>query len=1129
MGPYRNQKLGSISKKVQDSLDLLHATEIEQDLFKFTSMCTHTLKTSKAFIPERFAHKIAVLNRAADDYICINDYAKEFLMEHYMYCIHAINTRIKFDTPLRNKPTDIPLAYYRLFIRYTDKAYSNLEDKKLLNIYYQIAQLCYRISIFLNLMVGQWGVIIGQPMAYLQCIFSDYFADFISTYRKYIIRYHISPDTRDVNHELYKEAGEFQFQVPIQVEECISYDMILSEEYLIFWNNSYRIEDFFVTQTLPCDASPHEETFKNALLRVLQKGKARDKLEIDKLTMFSHIKNSSSFIPEEGPPGKDTTSLKNNTRKNINKLVDLQAPKRRDFVFKRCIVPKVPGDSRDCFIRTLDTHLAISFYEHLIYQIAENHPGFTLVNQEKFEDRINKFIHNHKGEYFICIDLKKAGLTINHQLIKWTCEILQQVFGFNFTYLYEGIHNARVYVDGEPYSLKRGKGLGMCNNLYTLVYMTVVETLELESLHCGDDVVIASGGTKIGREGSLTIARNIQKVYESYGLELSKKKTIVSKSFIFEEELYDPTQQNKFYYDKLQKDVLSIMDIIFYRTPEEQKEYMAGLTQLTNFKPEYLQIIVRELVDNQLIESEFSQYSIDQEELILPNWLGGFGLQKRDSPLDYSLVNAENASTYWKNIIWNLIMYKDLYISSNEKYEKNKVSLIYEDICNTKITWIGDPDAYEYLYKTYSYEGMISQIEKSLNLISNRKRLEQSRLRTLLKVAENRKDLSEKVSRFSIEHSSCYDLLIEIINTSVYYKPQRDFALCKTFIANSGPDEPDVITGYREYFDTSYFKNHRISVMSYLQKLGKITSSIDLGCWPNPAFVGPFEKHKYFSYKSTILKDISVIEPLVDILKYQILSFNCQPEMAIEEYLIREKTRVLKIVGPRDLQLIKDYMALEEESEKPILHIKNMLLTDMPPAFQEDIRFLLGTYMDRVCKLIIQDLLDYYKNYGAKGFQRCLYEKRSYWAAANEVLAVKYYNHELFSNIKDIDILEEFNLQENLQLGDLFTDELIDDIDINSQLEEDYIDSQDTGFGALFALQQAQQPDSISNLSDNTEDEDLNNSLYGDYFDQESIFLDTLKDQDEADNRPGATQMEPLGSIETSGQGIESLPWDLFD
>jgi len=126
---------------------------------------------------------------------------------------------------------------------------------------------------------------------------------------------------------------------------------------------------------------------------------------------------------------------------------------------------------------------------------------------------------------------------------------MTELLDINFMRIYEGLRLARVYINDDIYSLKRGKGLGMMNYMYTVIYMTIVKILELESIHTGDDVVIASPEGSNDIYTNIVLCNNLHKTYEEFFLEVSKKKPIISKSFIFLEEAFNVPEM-KFEYRK---------------------------------------------------------------------------------------------------------------------------------------------------------------------------------------------------------------------------------------------------------------------------------------------------------------------------------------------------------------------------------------------------------------------------------------------------------------------------------------------------------------------------------------------------------------------------------------------------
>lgn len=155
---------------------------------------------------------------------------------------------------------------------------------------------------------------------------------------------------------------------------------------------------------------------------------------------------------------------------------------------KRCFVTTAPADGRDAIINKIEDLNTIQYIDQQLDIILRK--DFTSIflvdkNEEIFQAKLEKFIDDNN--FFLMRDIKKEGITKPKKLLKIMLEALHERFpempAFQNTNFYSG-----PWFEGDKG--KRGHGLGMANNLTTLMQIILFRILQDKVSKTGIDVTL---------------------------------------------------------------------------------------------------------------------------------------------------------------------------------------------------------------------------------------------------------------------------------------------------------------------------------------------------------------------------------------------------------------------------------------------------------------------------------------------------------------------------------------------------------------------------------------------------------------------------------------------------------------
>jgi len=401
--------------------------------------------------------------------------------------------------------------------------------------------------------------------------------------------------------------------------------------------------------------------------------------------------------------------------KNIDRILKFDFLKTSPNLYKRCIIYVSPANERDAWIPDIDTRCRNNYFDLLFKQIAYKHPRFFIVDQNLFDEKFQRIL-KHEG-FYILIDIKKSGLTLPHQLIKILCEEMTQKYNFDFNYLYRCIKNQRVLIQSEEYFTKCGMGLGMLNNMYTIINIIVTYIVGTDCAIFSDDTVFTVPKTINSLESNRVFYLNLIKVYEGLGFQISKKKSVISQSFVFLEDYYK-TEKYKLNSRKLLRQYLAVMESFYSKNLADLKNRLYNYNR-SNFLSREFWRGMRTNMKNFI--SEFSNQPFIQDwELDAPPYLGGFGFNCNPY-MDYDLLFFDDLDKEDIPMIATIFANHKIFMENFIFHERDKVDLkerfTFENPLSKEITEL-DNIYIKKLYRTFSMVDLLDQLENSLNSIS---------------------------------------------------------------------------------------------------------------------------------------------------------------------------------------------------------------------------------------------------------------------------------------------------------------------------------------------------------------------------------------------------------------------------
>jgi hypothetical protein len=831
------------------------------------------------------------------------------------------------DTVYNKKSQGIPSWLIEKSILYINKVTMDDVPTQAETYYYNVGKFLYRLANFYEVFFANWGEIDDHVMFYLNAIDKEDFPDYVKNLRAYSFRYRMASMKFQLE-EWEEKLNSFEYNYHLQSWAFNAYDDILPEDYLINWINT-NPTDFFETQKEPPKIKS-EEVVRELIQKILYEAKPGFIQPPDVIEILQNSKESSSYVPLGQSEGK-TTSLRTNLRKNILDIEDF-IKDELGYQFKRCQVPVSPGNQRDTFIASLRTRCSIFYFDRIVGQILRGHPLFMMVDDVTFERRLNIFLKDEDAEYFM-LDVKKSQLTFSHEMLRIICDELTKAFPpYDFNKLYRNYKLAQVW-DPETntyYSLKRGTGLGMLNNLYSFCWMIILTALECKGMVYNDDMVgiIPRDLKGIAQRQFLD---QVMSICESTGMEINRRKRMISRSFVFLEEYYK-TDIYQFSGEKYVRPYMAQLSVLFSSTYREIKEKTyANMMADDLIHPEFYKQWInnfRNIFGPEWTDENGAPYLF---ELYCPPNMGGFGLgMRKDSPLDYTLVCIEE---YIPENELGIIKYLYENDICDNRYRTERCSsfehlkLLFPEVKLKESA----PDHIKKIYDRVSYEKLIKQLEESLDTRSIKR---VGRIRRLEFFRRNENERFKKLSRAEKKLGESFlDFVTWYLNIQ-NEELDINVALPKSVVEKEHESIYTPIEGYNEFLLESYKMKKNEKILSILYNKGYLEGEpLYTGTEDSLEFIGCHERLPRFSYKGKTL-DISEVYEYVS-SKFELFStFGSTPEAIAIEYICREN-RLPERLWIRDNPVIDKL----EWSEKSLQNRETDVFVDnqiwrIPPKYK---------------------------------------------------------------------------------------------------------------------------------------------------------------------------------------------------
>jgi len=250
--------------------------------------------------------------------------------------------------------------------------------------------------------------------------------------------------------------------------KMFSFKDYFPEYVLPFWKTETEdIRYSFLPVEKPTEAI--EKEFKAALYSILPDNVD---LEINEARFIEHYATSSSLLP----CGATTPHLVQAWKKAP------QLP--RDYTVKRCVIPIEPGNTRDAVILTPDQLFGVELLTAKLIRILSRVKS-SLMGRSNSDllHRVNYLLDKGKKHSCYRRDYKKEGISRPKHLTQWALETLEEKYpgkfsDFFFFLRYKIILDKDIDglgKEGDILEPPRGSGLGMMNELVTLISCAITE------------------------------------------------------------------------------------------------------------------------------------------------------------------------------------------------------------------------------------------------------------------------------------------------------------------------------------------------------------------------------------------------------------------------------------------------------------------------------------------------------------------------------------------------------------------------------------------------------------------------------------------------------------------------------
>jgi hypothetical protein len=170
--------------------------------------------------------------------------------------------------------------------------------------------------------------------------------------------------------------------------------------------------------------------------------------------------------------------------RGYKKIQSQQVNYSRVMKGRRSVIQVGPANVRDTVILTEDSVNTVQLISLLCRQIVNKLKASAMRTGQGANDRLDRHNKLLYKEGYVCYvrDFKKSGLTMPHKVLESTIRVLNEKYpgvGFNFG---SCLYNLEIVQSdtGSLIDVKRGHGLGMANELTTLIQCAVDNLVRLE-------------------------------------------------------------------------------------------------------------------------------------------------------------------------------------------------------------------------------------------------------------------------------------------------------------------------------------------------------------------------------------------------------------------------------------------------------------------------------------------------------------------------------------------------------------------------------------------------------------------------------------------------------------------------
>jgi len=438
---------------------------------------------------------------------------------------------------------------------------------------------------------------------YVRCLREGHaFTDFIKKARSTCLRGKTSETITDIEEEYYFDSYS-------------GYNSIISERYLIHWDDREDIEDVkyaFIPVTKNKDAE-----FKKMLDMFWEDFRLDETEWLTEFDMIGSMKNTKMYDPVKGKSHL--------MREFWDKNIDVRDP----YFAKRSIVPTSPGSTRDTGVGDPSTVLKVKHLNAFARAITEKVPYSANASGPVCNARLKRVL---KKNLFLHLDFKKFGLTFPRTMLNILIKKIAESSGLDLDYLL--INTFTIEIDGECFNTERGTVLGWLDSINSICVSVILHSLSkrdelnFDFITFNDDVEISKRNVSAPIETLELLRLAVIAELDSFDIPISMNKTYGSRASVFLERYAYFQREYGLDMYKEQLTVAAYANSLCTEFPWQAKMFFSAAEQWT--KSEYA---TNRCIDTCPIEFR-------KDEIHLPLWAGGWYI-RRQNGLDMALVESD--------------------------------------------------------------------------------------------------------------------------------------------------------------------------------------------------------------------------------------------------------------------------------------------------------------------------------------------------------------------------------------------------------------------------------------------------------------------------------------------------------